>query len=275
MSGAQQKLVLLRRGDDLYLPLDGSPSNMLLKRPNPVYEGLVLNELACLRIVAAAGLPTAESAVRDFDGGPVFESRRCDRIENDDGSIDRLHQEDLCQATGRRPARKYQSRGGPPYGEIARVLRRHGGDPLADLATVARWAFLNLMLGNNDAHAKNLSLLYTERGIRLAPIYDVVSTRVYPRIERRLALALGGRESLEGLDAYALRKFVRSLGMKSRALARLVGPAIDQAAGEAPDILHGVAEELDHASVLDGIGELVAERGPLPLELLGELEGRK
>lgn len=161
MSGAQQKMVFMRRGEDLYLPLAGSPSNVLIKRPKAIY---------------------------DLAGGQVFESRRYDRVETEAGSLIRLHQEDLCQATGRRPAEKYQSRGGPPYGEIVQVLRRHSADPLEDISILARWAFLNILLGNNDGHAKNLSLLYTDRGIRLAPIYDVVSTHVYPHIDRHFAL---------------------------------------------------------------------------------------
>jgi len=188
MSGAQQKMVFMRRGEDLYLPLAGSPSNVLIKRPKAIYEGRALNELACMRIIGVAGLPAAQSAVYDLAGGQVFESRRYDRVETEAGSLIRLHQEDLCQATGRRPAEKYQSRGGPPYGEIVQVLRRHSADPLEDISILARWAFLNILLGNNDGHAKNLSLLYTDRGIRLAPIYDVVSTHVYPHIDRHFAL---------------------------------------------------------------------------------------
>lgn len=274
MSGAQQKMVFLRRGDDLYLPLAGSPSNVLVKRPKPLYEGLALNELACMRIMAAAGLPTAQSAVCDFGGGPVFESLRYDRIENEDGSLVRLHQEDLCQATSRRPAQKYQSRGGPAYGEVAQVLRRHSADPLEDLAILARWAFLNLMLGNNDAHAKNLSLLYTNRGIRLAPIYDVLSTHVYPHIDRHFALDLGGQRTVEGLSSYSLGKFVRSLGMKPRVLARLVTPAIELASNHAPDVLHIIATDFGHAPVLDAIEELINERQALLIELLSQLESR-
>lgn len=274
MSGAQQKMVFLRRDDDLYLPLAGSPSNVLVKRPKPIYEGLALNELACMRIMAAAGLPAAQSSVYDFGGGPVFESHRYDRVETDDGSLVRLHQEDLCQATGRRPAQKYQSRGGPPYGEIAQVLRRHSADPLEDIATLARWAFLNILLGNNDGHAKNLSLLYTDRGIRLAPIYDVLSTHVYPHIDRHFALDLGGQQTVEGLSAYSLGKFVRSLGMKPRVLTRLVAPSVELASTHAPDVLHAVTTDFGHAPVLDAIAELIADRKALLLDLLSRLEVR-
>ena len=54
---------------------------------------------------------------------------------------------------------------------------------------------LNLA-GNNDAHGKNFSLLYRGVGagleIRLALLYDVVSTLYYPRTQPEMAMKIGG-----------------------------------------------------------------------------------
>jgi serine/threonine-protein kinase HipA len=50
----------------------------------------------------------------------------------------------------------------------------------------------NAIVGNADGHAKNLSLLRTQDGsVRLAPFYDLLSTAVYPRLGRRLAMTVG------------------------------------------------------------------------------------
>ncbi|HET7232384.1 MAG TPA: HipA N-terminal domain-containing protein [Longimicrobium sp.] len=116
MSGAQQKMVFRRRGDRLELPLHGSPSNVIVKRAKSIYPGLVLNELACMRLLRACGMAAADSSAI---GGErlLFESRRYDRVEEEGGSLRRLHQEDLCQATGHGSAQKYQARGGPAYGD--------------------------------------------------------------------------------------------------------------------------------------------------------------
>jgi serine/threonine-protein kinase HipA len=52
---------------------------------------------------------------------------------------------------------------------------------------------LNFLLGNSDAHGKNFALLYeSQAGSRLAPLYDVVSTAVYPDVTDRMAMAIGG-----------------------------------------------------------------------------------
>lgn len=146
MSGAQQKMVFRRRGDTLELPLDGSPSNVIIKRGKSAYPGLVLNELACMWLLRATGFDAAESRAVG-SGRLLFQSARYDRVEREDGSVRRLHQEDFCQATGRRSWQKYQARGGPAYGEIATVIRRYCADPLRDMETVARWAIFNVLVG--------------------------------------------------------------------------------------------------------------------------------
>ena len=259
MSGAQQKMVFRRRGENLELPLHGSPSNVIIKRAKPAYPGLVLNELACMWLLRATGFEAAESRAVGSTR-LLFESVRYDREERADGSVHRLHQEDLCQATGHRSWEKYQSRGGPAYGEIATVIRRYCTDPLRDLETIARWALFNVLVGNNDAHAKNLSLLYTPGGLRLAPVYDVVSTHAYPQIDRHFAIELGGQKTVEGLHRAALDKLARSLGMKGPALVRLGQPLLERVGGELDAVLHRVASEYGHHPVLDQIHTLVLER---------------
>lgn len=262
MSGVQQKMVFRRRDDRLELPLHGSPSNVIVKRAKSMYPGLVLNELACMRLLRACGFQGAESQAI---GGErlLFESRRYDREEDEGGALRRLHQEDLCQATGHRSAQKYQARGGPGYGEIAVVIRRHSVDPLRDLETVARWALFNVLVGNNDAHAKNLSLLYSPEGLRLAPIYDVVSTEAYPQIDRHFALDLGGQKTAEGLHPVALDKFARSLGMRGPAVARFGHDLVERARGELDAVLNGVAAAHGHGPVLDQLRDLVMRRAEL------------
>jgi serine/threonine-protein kinase HipA len=269
MSGAQQKMVFRRRGESLELPLDGSPSNVIVKRAKPMYPGLVLNELACMRLLRASGFESAES--RAFGGDMLlFESVRYDRVESGDGTLRRLHQEDFCQATGRRSAQKYQARGGPAYAEIAQVVRRHSTDPLRDLETVARWALFNLLVGNNDAHAKNLSLLHAPEGVRLAPVYDVVCTQAYPQLDRHFSIEIGGQKTAEGLHRVALEKFARSLGMRGRAVVRLAEPLLSSLVNELYAVLHGVAAEHGHDPVLDEIEAFVKQRASLLRDWLSQ-----
>lgn len=65
---------------------------------------------------------------------------------------------------------------------------------MPDIEQLVGWHLFNFILGNADAHAKNLSLLYGASGRpRLAPFYDLVCTAAYPRLDRRLAMAVGAQ----------------------------------------------------------------------------------
>jgi serine/threonine-protein kinase HipA len=245
MSGAQDKLVFRRLGQRYELPLGGAPGNVLLKRPSPRYDGLVQNELAGQWLARALGIPAAETRAA---GGatPLLESVRFDRYVGEDSGIRRLHQEDFCQALGRPPIRKYQAQNGPGFADISRILRAHSANPAEDLDLLIKAAILNICLGNEDAHAKNFALLYTDHGLRLAPLYDVLSTEVYDELTRGYAMYVGTAHRASQLDGVALARFARDVevglavvhGVIEEMTARLpaewerVRVAVAEAAGE-------------------------------------------
>ncbi len=139
-----------------------------------------------MTVAASLGLDVAKVETIGVDGRPVLVVERYDRTVDPDGTVRRIHQEDLCQALGLPPKQKYEQDAGPSHLRIARELDSYA-EPSAQ-QTLLRAITLNVALGNCDAHAKNLSLLHTEAGaIRLAPLYDLLSTRLYPGLDDRLA----------------------------------------------------------------------------------------
>lgn len=266
LSGVHNKLVVLRRGERLLLPVAGAPGNVIVKRAQPAFDGLTANELACLGLLRATGAPVAKARPLAIQDDVLLESRRYDRLERSDGALRRLHQEDLCQATGRSPRAKYQELGGPTFADVQAILRRNSLSPLEDLQHLVRWMFVNLVVGNCDGHAKNLSLLYGDEGIRLAPFYDVVSTDVYEGLDRTFALHVGGRGTPGTFDAYGLRKFARSVAMNPKRVRELGEETADAVESSASDVFDGVAGLTAHPPVLDRISALVVTR-------LAELRG--
>ena len=281
LSGAQDKLVLFRRppsgpgaapDEPLYLvPLQGAPSTVLVKHAREErFPGLLHNELLCMRLMAAAGVPTAESTVHALDAG-VYETARFDRVLEAHDTVTRLHAEDGCQVTGRTSFQKYASTGAPGYQELCTVVRRAGAAPAEDAERLLRWAVANLALGNRDAHAKNLTLLHTPAGVRLAPAYDVTCTLVYPDLDaEELPLRFGGQSHARALSAHSLRVAAREFGVTpARAgtvaddtCARLMA-AIDETvhavallAGDVPML--GRLHETLHASVRETRDRLVS-----------------
>jgi serine/threonine-protein kinase HipA len=94
--------------------------------------------------------------------------------------LQREHQEDFCQALGIVSEHKYQSEGGPSLKQCFELVRNSSSVPLVDLQSLLDAVFFNWLIGNNDAHGKNFSMIYRADGqTRLAPLYDLVSTAAY------------------------------------------------------------------------------------------------
>jgi serine/threonine-protein kinase HipA len=192
LAGAQQKIALLRDvTGKWHLPLRGAVTSHILKEATPQFAHMLDNELACGTLAHECGLDVPAVGLA-APGVRVFCTERFDRPLTGTGLRGKLHQEDFCQALGVEPEGKYEAEGGPGVKKCATVIRRYSSLPVEDLIRFVRWVGFNYLIGNEDAHAKNLALLYLPEGLRLAPHYDLLSTEVYPGLKRELAMKLGG-----------------------------------------------------------------------------------
>lgn len=92
----------------------------------------------------------------------------------------------------------------------------------------------NLIIYNCDAHGKNISFFVSQKGISLAPFYDLVNIKMYPEFEHELAMALGDEFDENGINAYQLADFADTCGL-SRAL---VTRRLKYLIGKIKDSLH-------------------------------------
>ena len=130
-----------------------------------------------MRIAKNLGIDVADVETIAIGGRQLIVVSRYDRVVTPTGEVERIHQEDFCQATGMQPAQKYEEDGGPSLRKLAGILSEAAPDSLDSLL---RATTLNVVIGNGDAHAKNFSLLHDRGGaLRLAPLYDLLSTLVY------------------------------------------------------------------------------------------------
>lgn len=108
--------------------------------------------------------------------------------------LERLHQEDFCQALGIVSETKYENEGGPSLKKCFALLREVSEAPVIDLQRLLDAAIFNFFIGNHDAHGKNFSFLYAAGPPvgRLAPFYDVLSTSFYPELSPKMAMKIGG-----------------------------------------------------------------------------------
>ncbi|MDD4539931.1 MAG: type II toxin-antitoxin system HipA family toxin [Lentisphaeria bacterium] len=189
-AGAQDKLIACVSAGRISLPLYGTPSTHIIKPAIAAYPDSVYNEFFCMSLARRANLPVAAASILTLAGGHYYCTDRYDRC-HEQGRCCRLHQEDFCQICGVDPENKYESEGGPGIKQCLQMIRDMRLGAAAQLEFF-RSVIFNYLIGNGDAHAKNYSVLYRRRALSLAPLYDLLCTRVYPALSPESAMKIGG-----------------------------------------------------------------------------------
>jgi serine/threonine-protein kinase HipA len=214
LAGAQDKLPVKLQEGRLYLPLGSSPSSHILKFASQDFKHMPTNEAFISALARACGLPAVATEIFTIGKTQHLLVARYDRVVREDGTITRLHQEDMCQALGLPPGRKYQEEGGPSFEQCFRTIADASVEPALDTRALLRWLVFNTVVGNADGHAKNLSLLRGRDGrVRLAPFYDLLSTAVYPGIATKLAMTIGESDDPGHIRGRDWRRLAESVGV--------------------------------------------------------------
>lgn len=267
LAGAQDKIAVHVAGDKISVPLGGAPSTHILKPAIAHFEGVVFNEATCMKLAAATGLPVAPVEIRNVEGIDFLLVERYDRkiIEASAAlsSIQRMHQEDFCQALGIVSENKYQREGGPSLKDGFKLIRDVSATPVIDLQRFLDAVIFNFLVGNHDAHGKNFSLTADQASIRLAPLYDIVCTAFYPELSKKMAMKIGGE--YESTQIYP-RHFER--------MAEECGLAKPLVKKRVPELAAAVISALDtitiHHPVADGVKDLIRGHSQRTIELFGD-----
>ncbi len=250
------------------LPLGGAPSTHVLKPNVERFEGVVFNEAFCMRLAAAAGLPAAAVESREVGGISYLLVERYDRHHRPvpDGApvVERLHQEDFCQALGIVSEQKYQKEGGPSLRQCFALLRDVSSVPAIDVARLLDDVVFNYVVGNNDAHGKNFSLVYRPGGageieVRLSPLYDVVSTIYYSELRRDMAMRIGEQYSSEKVT----RRDFEKLADDAKLGKALVRARLTEATER---VVAALANVPATSPVAEKVADLIRHRAEMALE---------
>ena len=146
-----------------------------------------------------------------------------DRVWDDRSEVQRLHQEDFCQALGYGHEKKYQEHGGPSFAQCYRLAQEASSEPAIDVQHLLRWQIFNVLAGNSDGHAKNLPLLHlADDATRLAPFYDLVCTRANERIDYHLAFNVGGEHNPSVITSAHWEALAKACDVRPQFLGNLV-----------------------------------------------------
>jgi len=219
LAGAQEKLALFYKDPNFYIPMNGAPSNLILKPAMTHFQASIENECFCMMLANSVDLKVPPVSIVRKESQKALLIKRYDRhLEND--VLTRIHQEDLCQAMGLSHELKYQADGGPGLKACFDLVRAYSANPIKDLQQLIEWVFFNFLIGNMDAHAKNLSFIYQGRQIRLAPFYDMMCTNIYKELSQKLAMKIGGENRPEWIMKRHWYRFAEEINISKATLGK-------------------------------------------------------
>ena len=248
LAGAQSKFAVLKINNRYYRSNDEYPTTHIIKITNRKFHDLLENELFCMKLAHIMQIDAPEVTLKKVKNRrrnifiPYLEIERYDRhIEQ--GIVSRIHQEDFCQALGLVSDNKYQAsyRGagrGASIKNCYTIIEEFSENRLKDITLFIEWIIFNYLIGNTDAHAKNLSLLHTETGIRLAPFYDLLSTEVYPGklVDHSTAMLINGKGKYDSLTPNDFIALFGQLGLNATNMMKTIKSTFDPIITRAQDL---------------------------------------
>lgn len=272
LPGAQDKLGLrydvLR--DRLYDSIGSTPTTHIAKPDTRIlkFQPSAINEYLCMRLAATVKVPVPPVHLIQVPE-TVYLVQRYDRILSG-GNLQCLHQVDGCQLVGLGQDWKYERQGLVSLKRIVDALR---GLPLPakDLLSFQRWVIFNYLIGNSDAHAKNVSVLIHQSGYALAPFYDLLCVRVYG--DDRLALFIGDEEHYDSIGAHSWEAFCQDCGFGVKptlALLRKMAHELPSAWAKLTQETHAaVSVTREERRLIDAISGVIHEHCAAAVSMTG------
>jgi len=281
IAGYQDKLAVYMEDDRMFL-VDGALASTHILKPEPSEARLpmlVANEHFCMSLARRLGLIAAPVTLLRLPD-PVLVVERFDRVRKTAG-IDRVHIIDSCQALNFPVSYKYERNFGS--GRDVRQIRdgvsferlfsaaEHTVQKAVTRLALLRWSIFNFLIGNSDAHGKNVSFFCKHDGLWLAPFYDLVSVVQYEGLDHELAMAYGDEFLLPEIGPFDWASFAHTTGtprsLLAREMRRLGKAAFSAAPAQASEPAY-VAEE---RHLVDRIASFVQDQAKKLMEMAGPM----
>ena len=279
VAGVQAKLAVYVKDGRIGFGDGSLASTHILKFEKRPGSHLVINEVYCMRLAKMAGMDAAKVELKRLGVHNAILVERFDRTKVNDERVVRKHVLDGCQLLNIAPGHKYER----SYGSADAVRHVRGGVSLKKLFDaidtktfksaaqtklfLLKWAIYTLLIGNADAHGKNISFLVDKKGIVPAPLYDMLSVAMHTdldtapgaKVDQELAMAFGDEFEVEAVKGQALIEFAEAIDLPVRLVANTATDMckrVENALGDVP-MESLSADELQFVATLE---ELIARR---------------
>ncbi|PKO86340.1 MAG: type II toxin-antitoxin system HipA family toxin [Betaproteobacteria bacterium HGW-Betaproteobacteria-12] len=234
LAGVQAKLAVVVKNLTIFEPMGSECSTHILKPDSKVegYPHTAINEYFCMTLAGHVGLPVPNVSFRQTLS-PIYLIERFDRRLKDD-VVARIHTLDALQLLSLDRRLKYAKASADTLNDCIALCRTAAQARI----NLYRWTVFNILIGNHDAHMKNISFLVGANGITLAPFYDLVSTVIYTTREHdprppfwpdvQLTMPIGNAKFFADLTAEDVIAFGVQLGLKERVAANLLAQMVSR-----------------------------------------------
>lgn len=241
LAGAQHKMLVILDGNTLYEPVGQMASTHILKpehEQRDLYPFTVRNEHFTMSLAKACGLEVPYVTVK-------YVPEACYIVERFDRKgrypqQERMHVLDACQLLDLAAYRKYSQ---STLETLVRLVELSRAKAVTALR-LFRWVLFNFLVGNGDAHLKNLSFRYGRDGVVLLPHYDLLSTVIYEKVgthmHAELSQALGDAKRFGDVRRAHMIGAAQALGLTAPIAEREIDRMIATAQKAAPDLIEQV-----------------------------------
>lgn len=178
----------------------------IFKPPSEIYSEMPQNEHVTMRIAESFGVRVVPSSlIRLASGELSYITKRVDRKENGE----KIHMIDMFQIT--EAFDKYIS----SMEKVGKTIGRYSDNSLLDKLFFFEIALFSFLIGNNDMHLKNFSMIESVSGWILSPAYDLLNVKIInPDDNEELALTIEGKKKKLKLEHF--KKFGEGLGLTKK-----------------------------------------------------------
>lgn len=188
IQGVQPKLSVRLNLKERQFEVVLKKGTFILKPPHQLYEELPQNEDLTMKLAALVGIEVPlHGMVYNIDGSLTYFIKRFDRLSNGH----KVGVEDFSQLSGCTRETKYES----SMEKMIPIIDKHCTFPALEKLKLFRLVIFNFLIGNEDMHLKNFTLIRQKNRVDLSPAYDLLNTTIVLQAKEEIALPVRGKKN--------------------------------------------------------------------------------
>ena len=215
IQGAQPKLsVGLNLRNEIFEIVD-TGGRYIFKPQTQNYREVPENEDVTMRLAKFIGIDAPlHGLVYSKDDTMTYFIRRFDRV----GRNKKIPVEDFAQLSGKDRDTKYDS----SIEQVISLIEQFCTFPAIEKLKLFNLTLFNYLVGNEDMHLKNFSVIRRDLKVELSPAYDLLNTTIILNAQEELALPLGGKKHRLNKDDFFVYFAKERLDLSQKSIEQTV-----------------------------------------------------